>query len=121
VRGDRATFNHGKVSTEIFVGLVLNASTTLQLQMLSQSQSPMMDPRHDHNGFQMPQMAAPPLMNTPPQIFGAYTAHGLPNMDLPDLSQPIFGDGSLMDESIEAKRRRIARVGLVVFAAQLAC
>jgi hypothetical protein len=75
--------------------------------MLAQSQSPMMD----HNGFQMPQMAAPPLMNPPPQIFGAYAADGLPNMNLQDLSQPIFGDGSLMDESIEAKRRRIARVG----------
>jgi hypothetical protein len=81
----------------------------------------MMDPRHDHKGFQMPQMASPPLMNPPPQIFGAYTTHGLPNMDLPDLSQPIFGDGSLMDESIEAKRRRIARVGVVEFTAQLAC
>ncbi|KAH8767955.1 fungal-specific transcription factor domain-containing protein [Hyaloscypha sp. PMI_1271] len=73
--------------------------------MLSQSQPPMMD----HNGFQMPQMAAPPLMNPPPQIFGAYSADGLPNMNMQDLSQPLFGDGSLMDESIEAKRRRIAR------------
>lgn len=61
----------------------------------------------------MPQMAGPPLMNPPPQIFGAYGANGLPNMDLPDLSQPIFGDASLMDESIEAKRRRIARVGFL--------
>jgi hypothetical protein len=82
--------------------------------MLSQSQSPMMD----HNGFQMPQMAAPPLMNPPPQIFGAYATDGLPNMNMADLSQPIFGDGSLMDgslmdESIEAKRRRIARVGRI--------
>ena len=73
----------------------------------------MMDPRHDHNGFQMPQMAAPPLMNPPPQIFGAYSTDGLQNMNMADLSQPIFGDGSLMDESIEAKRRRIARVGFV--------
>jgi hypothetical protein len=73
----------------------------------------MMDPRHDHKGFQMPQMAAPPLMNPPPQIFGAYSVDGLSNMNLPDLSQqPIFGDGTLMDESLEAKRRRIARVGL---------
>ncbi|KAH8794799.1 fungal-specific transcription factor domain-containing protein [Hyaloscypha finlandica] len=63
----------------------------------------------DHNGFQMPQMAAPPLMNPPPPIFGAYSADGLPNMNMQDLSQPLFGDGSLMDESIEAKRRRIAR------------
>jgi len=72
----------------------------------------MMDPRHDNNGFQMPpQMAAPPLMNPPPQIFGSYD--GLPNLNLPDLSQPIFGDATLMDDSIEAKRRRIARVGLL--------
>lgn len=36
-------------------------------------------------------------------------ANGMPNMDMADLSQPLFGDVSLMDESIEAKRRRIAR------------
>lgn len=68
----------------------------------------MMDPRHDMNGFQMPNMQAPPLMNPPPQIFGGYGHDGLPPMDL---SQPIFGDGTLLDESNEAKRRRIARVG----------
>ncbi|KAG9233707.1 fungal-specific transcription factor domain-containing protein [Amylocarpus encephaloides] len=62
---------------------------------------------HDPNGFQMPQISAPPLMNPPPQIFGAYTQDGLPHM--PDLSQGIFGDGILLDESSEAKRRRIAR------------
>lgn len=71
-----------------------------------------MDPRHDNNGFQMPQMPAPPtVFNPPPQIFGAYAADGLPNMSMPDLSQPLFADTTLMDESIEAKRRRIARVG----------
>jgi hypothetical protein len=69
----------------------------------------MMDPRHDNNGFAMP-MSAPPLMNPPPQLFGGY-ADGLPNMNMPDLSQPMYGDTTLMDESIEAKRRRIARVG----------
>ena len=67
----------------------------------------------DHNAFQMPQMAAPPLMNPPPQIFGGYSTDGLSSMNMQDLSQPIFGDGSLMDESIEAKRRRIARVGFL--------
>lgn len=68
-----------------------------------------MDPRHDPNGFQMPSMTAPPLMNPPPQIFGAYD--GLPNMNMADLSAgQLFGDGALMDDSIEAKRRRIARV-----------
>jgi len=68
-----------------------------------------MDPLHDINGFQMP---APQLMNhnPPPQIFGAF------NPDLPlngglDLSGQLFGDpATLMDDSNEAKRRRIARV-----------
>jgi len=67
---------------------------------------------HDSNGFPMPQIPPPPLMNPPPQIFGAYSADGLPmpaNMN--DMSQPLFGDGTLLDESNEAKRRRIARVG----------
>ena len=31
-----------------------------------------------------------------------------------DLSQPLFGDGTLLDESNEAKRRRIARVGIYI-------
>jgi len=50
-------------------------------------------------------MAPPPLMNPPPQIFGGY--NGLPELDL---SSQMFSDGSLLDESSEAKRRRIARV-----------
>lgn len=68
---------------------------------------------HDSNGYQMPQMAQQPLMNPPPQIFGGYaTNDGLPmNANMPDLSGGIFGDGTLLDESNEAKRRRIARVG----------
>ncbi len=82
----------------------------------------MMDPRHDNvnnvNGcYQMPpQMPAPPpVYNPPPQIFGGYAADGLPNMSLPDLSQNLFPDATLMDESIEAKRRRIARVCIPFF------
>jgi hypothetical protein len=69
--------------------------------------------RNDPNSYNgMPQMATPPMMNPPPQIFGGYSHDGLPtNMSMPDLSQPYLGDGGLMDESIEAKRRRIARVG----------
>jgi hypothetical protein len=71
----------------------------------------MMDPRHDNNGF-MPSINAPPMMNPPPQIFGAYSADGLPMQgSLPDMSGPMFTDGMLLDESNEAKRRRIARVG----------
>jgi hypothetical protein len=75
----------------------------------------MMDSMHhdNSNGFQMPQISTPPLMNPPPQIFGGYSsADGLPMpSNMVDLSQPIFGDGTLLDESNEAKRRRIARVG----------
>jgi hypothetical protein len=70
----------------------------------------MMDPlHHDNKGFQLPQ--APPLMNPPPQIFGNYSADGLPRpANLPDMTGPLFSDGTLLDESNEAKRRRIARV-----------
>jgi hypothetical protein len=74
----------------------------------------MMDPRHSPNGFQRPPSTAPPIMmNPPPQIFGAYSADGLPMIsNLPDLTGPMFTDGTLLDESNEAKRRRIARVRL---------
>lgn len=59
-----------------------------------------------NNGFQIPNnMAPPPLMNQPPQIFGGYNT--MPELDL---SSQMFGDVNLMDDSIEAKRRRIARV-----------
>jgi hypothetical protein len=45
----------------------------------------------------------------PPQIFGAYSS----GMAMgPDLSDLVFGDpATLLDDSNEAKRRRIARVG----------
>ena len=33
--------------------------------------------------------------------------------NLPDMTGPMFSDGTLLDESNEAKRRRIARVGIV--------
>lgn len=74
----------------------------------------MMDPRHDNNvnGYAMPPQgmpAPPPVYNPPPQIFGGYATDGLPNMNMPDLGQNLFPDATLMDESIEAKRRRIAR------------
>jgi hypothetical protein len=78
-----------------------------------------MDPRLDMNNpnsFAMPpqhshvQHPHPQMMNAPPQLFGGYSADGLP-MSMPDLSQAqLYGDGSLMDTSEEAKRRRIARV-----------
>jgi len=54
------------------------------------------------------------MMNPPPQIFGAYSADGLPMpANLPDLTGPMFENGTLLDDSNEAKRRRIARVGVM--------
>lgn len=67
---------------------------------------------HMTTGFQMPAMAQPPLINQPPQIFGADNYHGLPMQHLPpELTAQMFGDpGALLDDANEAKRRRIARV-----------
>ncbi|PHH86467.1 hypothetical protein CDD83_10204 [Cordyceps sp. RAO-2017] len=64
----------------------------------------------DHMGFQIPGMAPPPLMNQPPQIFGAYGPEALPHM-APDFASHMFPDSHhlLMEDSNEAKRRRIAR------------
>jgi hypothetical protein len=53
----------------------------------------------------------PPLVNVPPQIFGNYTHDGqLIPANLPDMTGPMFPDPGLLDDSNEAKRRRIARV-----------
>lgn len=68
-----------------------------------------MDPLQNMGDFPMP---ASQLMNhqQPPQIFGAYSS-GLQNMDMSDMANQMFGDpSSLLDDSNEAKRRRIARV-----------
>lgn len=62
--------------------------------------------------FQMPQLVAPPLNNQPPQIFGSYLADGLPQLT-PDMAAQLFPDSMLLDDSLDAKRRRIARVGLL--------
>ncbi|KAJ6438482.1 fungal specific transcription factor [Purpureocillium lavendulum] len=63
----------------------------------------------DHMGFQIPGMAPPPLINQPPQIFGSYGPDGLPQMP-PDLTSHMFPDAHLlMEDTNEAKRRRIAR------------
>ena len=71
----------------------------------------------DHRlaGFQIPAMAQPPLMNQPPQIFGAHAYDSLQMQHLsPDLTAQMFGDPSiLLDDANEAKRRRIARVSSV--------
>ena len=63
-------------------------------------------PQQIDNGFDMP-----PLMNTPPQVFGAYNADGSPLA--PQIDGSLFADdqaGMGIEESNEAKRRRIARV-----------
>ena len=64
-----------------------------------------------HSGFQMP-LPPPPLMNPPPQIFGGYNEHGLSMAQLPPdlLAAQMFGDHGLLEDTNEAKRRRIARV-----------
>lgn len=67
---------------------------------------------HHMGGFH-PVVGQPPpqLMNQPPPIFGDY--HGLPMQHHlpPELTAQMFGDpGALLDDSNEAKRRRIARV-----------
>ena len=66
---------------------------------------------HMHSGFQMP-IPPPPLLNQPPQIFGGYTEHGLPIPQLPPdlMAAQMFGDHGLLEDTNEAKRRRIARV-----------
>ncbi|KAK7749753.1 hypothetical protein SLS53_000332 [Cytospora paraplurivora] len=57
-------------------------------------------------------MAQPTLMNQPPQIFGAHAYDGMQMQNLsPELTAQMFGDATmLLDDSNEAKRRRIARV-----------
>ncbi len=72
-----------------------------------------MDHMRLDRAFQMPPMAGPALINQPPQIFGGY--EGMPIQHLPpDMTAHMFGDQStLMDDSNEAKRRRIARVSVL--------
>ncbi|KAL2157221.1 hypothetical protein VTH06DRAFT_6357 [Thermothelomyces fergusii] len=59
-------------------------------------------------------IAPPPLMNPPPQIFGGaagYGEHGMPMPQFPPdlITAPMFGDHGLLEDTTEAKRRRIAR------------
>lgn len=51
-------------------------------------------------------------MNPPPQIFGGYSEHGMPMPQLPPdlMAAQMFGDHGLLEDTNEAKRRRIARV-----------
>lgn len=69
-----------------------------------------------HSGFQMP-IPPPPLINPPPQIFGGaagYGEHGIPMPQFPPdlITAQMFGDHGLLEDTTEAKRRRIARVSL---------
>ena len=54
----------------------------------------------------------PPLLNQPPQIFGGYTEHGIPIPQLPPdlITAQMFGNPGFLEDNIESKRRRIARV-----------
>jgi len=69
-----------------------------------------MDSNNIQGGYPIPTQ---PHMNhhPPPQIFGAYTTDGSPILSgLDGLASQMFGDAStLLDDSNEAKRRRIAR------------
>lgn len=59
--------------------------------------------------FQMPGLVQPPLTGQPPQIFGY---DGLTNLQQlpPDMTAQMFADSNLLlDDSQDAKRRRIAR------------
>ncbi len=72
-----------------------------------------MDTLQNINGYQMP---TPHLMNhnPPPQIFGGYSDGSDFAPALDDLTGPLFGDtATLLDDSNEAKRRRIARASLL--------
>ena len=66
-----------------------------------------MDGYQDHNGFSLP-----PLMNPPPQIFGALDENGSPiQPDFP--GGPYFTEDHSdlgLEDGNDAKRRRIARV-----------
>ncbi|KFY39640.1 hypothetical protein V494_03905, partial [Pseudogymnoascus sp. VKM F-4513 (FW-928)] len=68
-----------------------------------------MSPNINPRGYPMPHLNHEP----PPQIFGSYAADGSPiltGLEGMGLTAGMFGDaGTLLDDSNEAKRRRIAR------------
>lgn len=63
----------------------------------------------------MPPLGQQPLTNQQSQIFGSFLADDLPNMQplMPDMTGQVFPDNLLLDDSLDGKRRRIARVGLL--------
>ena len=73
-----------------------------------------MDPR-DQMPYQMPggMHPAPNMnMNHPPQIFGQYPpTDGLPMHHMPpEMAAQMFPDQMMMEDTTEAKKRRIAKV-----------
>jgi hypothetical protein len=67
----------------------------------------------DHMNFQMNGQVPPQLMNQPPQMYGGYGQDDMSAMSGmgPDLTAHMFSDAQLlMEDTNEAKRRRIARV-----------
>ncbi|UKZ83392.1 hypothetical protein TrVFT333_011200 [Trichoderma virens FT-333] len=63
--------------------------------------------------FQMPGLVQPPLTNQPPQVFGSFLTDGLASLQQlpPDMTAQMFSDSNLLlDDSQDAKRRRIARI-----------
>ena len=66
-------------------------------------------PHHHHDSFNLP-----PLTNPPPQYFGGNDNDGsptLPNFDFADVDGQDHDGGH--EEGSDAKRRRIARVGIL--------
>lgn len=64
-------------------------------------------------GYQMPGQVPPQLMNQQAQMFAGYGQDDMSNMSQmgPDLTAHLFSDAQLlMEDTNEAKRRRIARV-----------
>ncbi|KAL7936689.1 fungal-specific transcription factor domain-containing protein [Trichoderma chlorosporum] len=62
--------------------------------------------------FQIPGLVRPPLTNQPPQVFNSLLADGLASLQQlpPDMAAQIFADSNLLlDDSQDAKRRRISR------------
>ena len=60
---------------------------------------------HDDNSFDIP-----PLMNPPPQVFGAYAPGSPLGANFSESFFPDDQNGGSLEETNDAKRRRIARV-----------
>lgn len=63
----------------------------------------------NHPAFQIPGMP-PAMINQPPQIFGY---DGMPAITA-DMASQMFSDNMLLDDTVEAKRRRIAKASFAL-------